>query len=142
MLAARPDMRRFIASAPLHDWMVTRGSTMVGHLCAASVAVTGDFDEHIPAPQPSDAQVPADVDIQAVAEVAVESIAALLFETDNLVTQRLIDDQCRLTVELEQRTLRMKELRDQVQRDQTHPFRPLARHTASDLKRRFGKERH
>lgn len=36
----------------------------------------------------------------------------------------------------------MKELRDQVQRDQAHPFRALARHTASDLKRRLGKERH
>lgn len=76
-----------------------------GELCATSAAVTGDLDEHIPAPQPSDAQVPADVDIQAVAEVAVESIASLLFETDNLATQRLIDDQCRLAAELEQRTL-------------------------------------
>lgn len=141
VLAARPDMRRFIAPAPLHAWMVARGSTMVEQLRVQPLAVTGDLDDLAPAPQSSDGQVPADVDAQAVAEVAVETIASLLFDSDNLATRRLLDDQRRLAAELEARTLRVEELLDQIRRERAHPFRAYARHAAGDVKRRLGKNR-
>lgn len=138
VLAPRPDMRRFIAPAHLHDWMVARGLAMVEQLRPQSFAVAGDLDDLVPDPQPSDGPVCVEVDDEAVARVAVGAIAALLFDRDNLATQRLIADQHRLAAELEKRTLRVDELREQIRRDQGHPFRTYARHTIGDVKRRLG----
>ncbi len=137
VLAPRPGTRRFIPPAHLHGWMVERGSTMVEQLARRSFAVTGELDDLVPAPQQSDGPKCAEVDDQAVARVAVEAIASLLFDSDNLATQRLIVDQHRLATELEQRTLRVAELAEQIRREREHPFRACARHTADEIKRRL-----
>jgi len=138
VLASRPDMRRFVPSAHLHGWMVERGSTMAEQLRPLSFDVAGDLDDLVPDPHPADGPVCVVVEDEAVARVAVGAIASLLFDRDNLATQRLIADQHRLAAELEERSMRVDELREQIRRDQGHPFRTNARHTIGNIKRRLG----
>ena len=126
--------------------MVARGIQMVDQLRGLPYDVVGDLDELVPDPEPVPGPDPDDVPEHAVAQVAVEAIAALLFGEDNLPTQRLIAEQRKLAAELTRRTERVRALRDALaaersvlHHERSHPFRTYVRRRAGGLRRRMSR---
>ncbi len=89
ILAARPHAQRFAPPAREHPWVVDRGTQMVQELRQSAYDVVGDLDELLPPPEPLHGPDPDEVDDTAVAQVAVETVSAVLYRTHELETQRL-----------------------------------------------------
>jgi hypothetical protein len=89
LLAARPGAVRFAPPPSEHPWVVERGNRMVDELAALDLDVIGSLDELRPAEKPAEGPNPDEVDDSAVAQVAVETIAAVLFRTHELENRQL-----------------------------------------------------
>ncbi|MBA2773974.1 MAG: hypothetical protein H0U36_08010 [Nocardioidaceae bacterium] len=140
VLAGRADMRKIRAPDDLHAWMVERGTAMAEQLRLGGWTVAGDLDDLLPSAQPTGGTRPDDVDDAAVATVAVETVARLLFERED--TLQLMAQQRTLASELEKRAARVDELRDELKREQTerewerrHPVRGQTRRVTRKVRR-------
>lgn len=140
VLAGRADMRKIRAPDDLHAWMVERGTAMAEQLRLGGWTVAGDLDDLLPSAQPTGGTRPDDVDDAAVATVAVETVARLLFERED--TLQLMAQQRTLATELEKRAARVDELRDELKREQTerewerrHPVRGQTRRVTRKVRR-------
>lgn len=89
ILAARANAQRFAPPTREHPWVVERGTQMVQELRRSAYDVVGDLDELLPPPEPPQGPQPDEVDDKAVAQVAVETVSAVLYRTHELETQRL-----------------------------------------------------
>ncbi|MGI8993766.1 MAG: hypothetical protein ACR2FP_05635 [Nocardioidaceae bacterium] len=142
VLASRAGMRKIQTPADLHAWMVERGTAMTEQLRPRNWSLVGDLDELVPGPRPAGGALPDDVDDRTVAAVAVETVAGLLFDRDDLPTQRLVAQQRTLASELEKRSARVDELRDALRQERDvrewerhHPVRAQARRVTGRLRR-------
>lgn len=142
VLAGRADMRRIRAPDDLHAWMVERGTAMTEQLRSSRCTVVGDLDDLLPVAQPSGGTLPEDVDDRAVATVAVETVARLLFERED--TQQLLAQQRTLASELEKRAARVDELRAELKHEQAerewerrNPIRAQTRRITRKVRRRL-----
>lgn len=140
VLASRAGMRKIQTPDDLHAWMVERGAAMVEQLRLRRCTVVGDLDELLPGAQPPGGALPASADDRAVAAVAVDTVAHLLFERDDI--QRLLAEQRTLASELEKRAARVAELRGELKREQTerewerrHPVRAQTRRVTRRVRR-------
>ncbi len=110
ILAARPDAQKFAPPPEEQPWVVERGTAMVAALRAASYDVVGDLDELVPPLTTPDGADPDDVDDSAVARVAVETMAAVLYRSHELEAQRLTTQVASLKQRLEVRNSRVETL--------------------------------
>lgn len=144
VLASRAGMRKIQTPDDLHTWMVERGTAMVEQLRPGHWSVVGDLNELLPSPQPPGGALPADADDRAVTAVAVETVAHLLFERDDI--KRLVAQKRTLASELEKRAARVEELRAELRREQTerewerrHPVRAQTRRITRKLRRQLSR---
>ncbi len=150
VLAGRPSMRRFVAPPPLHAWACERGAGMLGQLRETPCHVVGALDDLDPVCEQQAGPTPDDVDEAAVAKVATEAIAALLFSPDNFAGTDTAHDHQRLAHVVDRRTHRLDEVRALLREERAvlaaeraHPLRTYARRTGGRLKRsvaRFGRQ--
>lgn len=81
IMAQRPGPSKFALPPEQHGWIVETGTAMVEELRALPYAVIGDLDELLPPAEPAIGRNPDDVEDSEVAEVAVETLAALVYRT-------------------------------------------------------------
>jgi hypothetical protein len=81
ILAQRPNASKFAPPPEEHPWVVEFGTAMVDELRSMAFDVVGDLDDLLPPAAPIAGRVPDDVDDSEVAEVAVETISAVLYRS-------------------------------------------------------------
>ncbi|MBA2559024.1 MAG: hypothetical protein H0V07_03905 [Propionibacteriales bacterium] len=113
ILARRAGAARFAPPPEEHAWVVERGTAMVNALRKTPCHVVGDLDELVPPAEPLAGPSPDDVDDTLVAEVAVETIARLLFRGPNK-TRPMANRLGEFNSELEKRTARVLALEGQL----------------------------
>jgi hypothetical protein len=79
ILAQRPDPAKFAPPVEEHPWVIEYGTAMVAELRSLQFDLVGDLDDLLPPAEPAACRVPDDVDDTDVAQVAVETISALLY---------------------------------------------------------------
>ncbi len=114
ILAGRQDARKFASPPEEHPWVVERGTAMVAALRERRYDVVGDLDELVPPATPPDGANPDDVDDSAVARVAVETMAAVLYRSHELETKRFTAQVASLRQRLDARTRRAQQLEQRV----------------------------
>ena len=131
ILASRAGAERFAPPPEEHAWVVERGKAMIDGLRMTPYDVVGELDELLPPPEPMLGPSPDDVDDSDVAQVAVETIARVLFRRQVLENRRRVRE---LNEQLERRTQRLQALEKQLQETRAayeHERNvPLWRHTA------------
>ncbi len=88
LMAARPDPSRFALPPDQHGWIVESGTAMVEELKLLPYDVVGELDELLPPAEPASGRDPDDVQDSEVAEVAVETLAALVYRTADSPARR------------------------------------------------------
>jgi hypothetical protein len=101
VLAPRPHARRFAPPPEEHAWVVQQGSAMVDELRSLPVDVAGDLADLIPPPHPVEGPVPDDVGDAELAQVAVETVSAVLYRSLEHETAGLRAEIDRLKAETE-----------------------------------------
>lgn len=144
ILAARAGSRKFAPPPEEHPWVVERGTAMVDALRAASYDIVGDLAELLPPATPPSGPDPDDVDDAAVGRVAVETMAAVLYRSRELETERLTTQIKSLQQRLETRNARVKTLEKQLasarkafKEERAQPLSVHFRRRAGLIKRRL-----
>ena len=145
VLAARDDMVKFAPPADVHPWVVERGTAMVDALRTSGYDVVGDLDELLPSSQPLQGPHPDDVESDAIAKVALQTVTSLLFSRDDLSTHKFVHDLKEQRAALERRTQEVEELQrllakanHELGRD-GRPLRVRVRRQLGRIKRRMNR---
>ncbi len=116
ILANRAGAQRFAPPADEHPWVVERGTAMVDTLRSQPYDVVGDLDELLPPSEPVTGLNPDDAAEGEVAQVAVETIATLLFRSQVSQNRILANQVAELTAQLEARSVRIHGLERQLRK--------------------------
>jgi hypothetical protein len=130
LLAQRPDPKRFAPPENEHPWVIATGTAMVDEIRTLPCDVVGDLDELLPPADPVTGPIPDDVSDGEVAEVAVETISAVLYQTHAAA----LDEISSLREKVQTRTAELRKARAELQAARrTLEYErnvPLWRHTA------------
>jgi hypothetical protein len=133
VLAQRSNPQKFAPPQHEHPWVIATGTAMVDEIRTLPCDVVGDLDELLPPDDPVTGPVPDDVSDSVVAEVAVETISAVLYQTHAEALDEISSLKERLqtrAAELRDARAELRNARTELQKAQRALNAPLWRHTA------------